>query len=186
MLPWRETREDFTAGDDPERPTKRQQKKASHTDVHEETEQSFFCCKSNNSLWFLRGAEELPSTGFDLKEEDKRYMSTCRVVVSSCIFGSSDFLRRPTRRLISEYSKKNVCFIMFVDEGTLSTLSKEVNTPDDGGFVGLWKLVVIKNLPYTDMHKTGKVTKFLMHHLFPSSRFSIWLDSNCGSQPIQC
>ncbi|KAM3203215.1 hypothetical protein P3L10_030841 [Capsicum annuum] len=103
MLPWRETREDFTAGDDPERPTKkprRQQKKASHTDVHEEREQSFCCCKSNNSLWFLRGAEELPSTEFDLKEEDKRYMSMCRVVVSSCIFGSSDFLRRPTSRLM--------------------------------------------------------------------------------------
>lgn len=76
------------------------EKKASHTDVHEEREQSFFCCKSNNSLWFLRGAEELPSTEFDLKEEDKRYMSMCRVVVSSCIFGSSDFLRRPTSRLV--------------------------------------------------------------------------------------
>lgn len=59
---------------------------------------------------------------------------------------------------------------MFVDEETLSTLSTEGSTPDDGGFVGLWKLVVVKNLPYKDMRKTGKVPKFLTHRLFPSSR----------------
>ncbi|KAM3304203.1 putative hexosyltransferase MUCI70 isoform X2 [Capsicum chacoense] len=163
------------------------EKKASHTDAHdprfgghqtlEEREQSFSAVNQTIHCGFLRGAEGLPSTGFDLKEEDKRYMSACRVVVSSCIFGSSDFLRRPTSRLISEYSKKNVCFVMFVDEGTLSTLSKEGSAPDDGGFVGLWKLVVVKNLPYTDTRKTGKVPKFLTHRLFPSSRYSIWLDS---------
>ncbi|KAM3203214.1 putative hexosyltransferase MUCI70 isoform X1 [Capsicum annuum] len=163
------------------------EKKASHTDAHdprfgghqtlEEREQSFSAVNQTIHCGFLRGAAGLPSTGFDLKEEDKRYMSACRVVVSSCIFGSSDFLRRPTSRLISEYSKKNVCFVMFVDEGTLSTLSKEGSAPDDGGFVGLWKLVVVKNLPYTDTRKTGKVPKFLTHRLFPSSRYSIWLDS---------
>ncbi|MCD7471141.1 hypothetical protein HAX54_011451 [Datura stramonium] len=163
------------------------EKKASHIDAHEpkfgghqtleEREQSFFAVNQTIHCGFVRGAEGFPSTGFDLKEEDKIYMSACRVVVSSCIFGSSDFLRRPTSKLISEYSKKNVCFVMFVDEETLSTLSKEGNAPDDGGFVGLWRLVVVRNLPYTDMRKTGKVPKFLTHRLFPSSRYSIWLDS---------
>ncbi|XP_015074923.1 uncharacterized protein LOC107018854 [Solanum pennellii] len=163
------------------------EKKASHINAHEprfgghqtleEREQSFFAVNQTVHCGFVRGAEGFPSTGFDLKEEDRKYMSVCRVVVSSCIFGSSDFLRRPTSRLMSEYSKKNVCFVMFVDEQTLSTLSKEGNAPDDGGFVGLWKLVVVKNLPYTDMRKTGKVPKFLSHRLFPSSRYSIWLDS---------
>nr|AAU93583.1 hypothetical protein SDM1_52t00007 [Solanum demissum]ABO92995.1 protein of unknown function [Solanum tuberosum] len=159
------------------------EKKASHIDAHEprfgghqtleEREQSFFAVNQTVHCGFVG----FPSTGFDLKEEDRKYMSACRVVVSSCIFGSSDFLRRPTSRLMSEYSKKNVCFVMFVDEETLSTLSKEGNAPDDGGFVGLWKLIVVKNLPYTDMRKTGKVPKFLSHRLFPSSRYSIWLDS---------
>ncbi|CAN4124455.1 unnamed protein product [Withania somnifera] len=163
------------------------EKKASHIDAHEprfgghqtleEREQSFFAVNQTIHCGFVRGDEGFPSTEFDLKEEDKRYMSACRVVVSSCIFGSSDFLRRPTSKLISEYSKKNVCFVMFVDEETLFTLSKEGNAPDDGGFVGLWKLVVVKNLPYTDMRKAGKVPKFLTHRLFPSSRYSIWLDS---------
>lgn len=73
---------------------------------------------------------------------------------------------------ISEYSKENVCFVMFVDEQTLSKLSSEGNTPDDSGYVGLWKIVIMRNLPYKDMRKTGKVPKFLSHRLFPSSRYS--------------
>lgn len=59
---------------------------------------------------------------------------------------------------------------MFVDEQTLATLSSEGNIPDDGGFIGLWKIVTVKNLPYEDLRKTGKVPKFLSHRLFPSSR----------------
>lgn len=72
---------------------------------------------------------------------------------------------------MSEFSKKNVCFVMFVDEQTLSTLSSEGNAPDDGGYIGLWKIIVVRNMPYEDMRKTGKVPKFLSHRLFPSSRF---------------
>lgn len=71
---------------------------------------------------------------------------------------------------ITEYSKKNVCFVMFVDKETLSTLSSEGNIPDDRGHIGLWKIIVVKNLPYKDMRRTGKVPKLLSHRLFPSSR----------------
>lgn len=71
---------------------------------------------------------------------------------------------------MSEYTKKNVCFAMFVDGQTLSKLSTEGHVPDEGGYVGLWKIIVVKNLPYEDMRKTGKVPKFLSHRLFPSSR----------------
>lgn len=71
---------------------------------------------------------------------------------------------------MSEFSKKNVCFVMFVDEQTLSKLSSDGHLPDTGGFVGLWRVVVVRNLPYEDMRKTGKVPKFLSHRLFPSSR----------------
>ncbi|CAH9125275.1 unnamed protein product [Cuscuta epithymum] len=141
----------------------------------EEREKSFLAINQTIHCGFVKSGEG--STGFDLDENDKRYMNACKVVVSSCIFGSSDFLRRPTSKLMSEYSKKNVCFVMFVDEGTLSKLSAEGNVPDEGGYIGLWKIVTVKNLPYKDMRKTGKVPKFLSHRLFPSSRYSIWLDS---------
>ncbi|KAL3530212.1 hypothetical protein ACH5RR_009534 [Cinchona calisaya] len=143
----------------------------------EEREKSFYARNHTIYCGFVKGPDGFQSTGFDLEEEDKRYMSSCSVAVSSCIFGSSDFLRRPTSKLISEYSKRNVCFVMFVDEQTLSKLSSEGNVADDRGHIGLWKIVVVRNLPYKDMRKTGKVPKFLSHRLFPSSRYSIWLDS---------
>ncbi|KAI3433050.1 uncharacterized protein J3R85_007239 [Psidium guajava] len=142
-----------------------------------EREKSFHARSQKLHCGFVKGPARFPSTGFDLDEKDKLYMNTCKVVVSSCIFGSSDFLRRPTSKRITEYSKKNVCFVMFVDEETLSTLSSEGNIPDDRGHIGLWKIVVVKNLPYKDMRRTGKVPKLLSHRLFPSSRYSIWLDS---------
>lgn len=143
----------------------------------EEREQSFFGENQRIYCGFVKGPEGFPSTGFDLDKKDKEYMSTCIVVVSSCIFGKSDFLRRPTSKMISDYSKKNVCFVMFVDEQTLLKLKSEGSAPDDGGYVGLWRIVVVRNLPYEDMRKTGKVPKFLSHRLFPSSRYSVWLDS---------
>lgn len=57
-----------------------------------------------------------------------------------------------------------------MDEQTLSTLSSDGNIPDDQGYMGLWRIVVVRNLPYKDMRKAGKVPKFLSHRLFPSSR----------------
>ncbi|XP_065861417.1 probable hexosyltransferase MUCI70 [Euphorbia lathyris] len=143
----------------------------------QEREKSFYAKNQTLHCGFVKAPPEFPSTGFDLDEKDKAYMSTCRVVVSSCIFGSSDFLRRPTSKRISEFSKRIVCFVMFVDEQTQSKLFSDGNIPDDRGYVGLWRIVVVKNLPYQDMRRTGKVPKFLAHRLFPSSRYSIWLDS---------
>lgn len=143
----------------------------------QERENSFYAKNQTLHCGFVKGPPGFASTGFDINEEDKAYMFKCKVAVSSCIFGSSDFLRRPTSRLISQYSKDNVCFVMFLDDQTLSKLSSEGNNPDERGYIGLWKIVIVKNLPYEDMRRTGKVPKFLSHRLFPNSRYSIWLDS---------
>ncbi|KAL8224493.1 hypothetical protein R6Q57_019968 [Mikania cordata] len=143
----------------------------------EEREQSFHAVNQTIHCGFVERFEGFSNIMFDLDTEDKMYMNTCTVVVSSCIFGSSDFLRRPTSKMISQYSKENVCFIMFVDKETLVKLSKEGSVPDEKNFIGLWRIVVVSNLPYEDMRKTGKVPKFLSHRLFPSARYSIWLDS---------
>ncbi|XP_027346941.1 uncharacterized protein LOC113858472 isoform X1 [Abrus precatorius] len=143
----------------------------------EERENSFYAKNQTLNCGFVKGPPGYPSTGFDINEKDKTYMFSCKIAVSSCIFGSSDFLRRPTSRLISTYSKSNVCFVMFMDDVTLSKLSSEGNSPDERGYIGLWKIVIVKNLPYEDMRRTGKVPKFLSHRLFPNSRYSIWLDS---------
>lgn len=59
---------------------------------------------------------------------------------------------------------------MFIDEITLQMLSLEGQTPDRMGFIGLWRIVVVKNLPYADMRRVGKIPKLLPHRLFPSAR----------------
>ncbi|OAY64735.1 hypothetical protein ACMD2_03655, partial [Ananas comosus] len=137
----------------------------------QEREKSYHAGDQKINCGFIEG------TGFDLSKEDREYMSKCHVVVSSCIFGNSDHLRPPTGKKITQLSKKNVCFAMFLDESTLQTLLSEGLKMDGSGFVGLWKIIVVKNLPYDDMRRVGKIPKFLPHRLFPSSRYSIWLDS---------
>ncbi|KAL6635122.1 hypothetical protein ACP70R_027793 [Stipagrostis hirtigluma subsp. patula] len=158
----------------------------------QEREETYHAKDQSLHCGFVRGPGDYASTGFDLDGNDSRYMATCHVAVSSCIFGSSDYLRRPTKSRqnvcsnstvcdklpqIGSYSKKNVCFVMFMDELTRATLSSEGHIPDEDGFIGLWRIVVVKNLPYKDMRRSGKVPKFLAHRLFPSAMYSIWLDS---------
>jgi hypothetical protein len=58
---------------------------------------------------------------------------------------------------------------MFLDELTLATLSSEGHVLDENGSVGLWRTVVVKNLPYEDMRRAGKVPKLLAQRLFPSA-----------------
>ncbi|KAL8485992.1 hypothetical protein ACS0TY_028050 [Phlomoides rotata] len=147
-----------------------------------EREESFIARDQKINCGFVKGPKGSPSTGFDLAEDDARYISTCHIAVMSCIFGNSDRLRSPIGKTVSRFSKKNVCFVMFVDEVTLQTLSSEGHMPDMMGFIGFWKIVVVKNLPYTDMRRVGKIPKFLAHRLFSSARYSIWLDSKLRLQ----
>lgn len=86
-------------------------------------------------------------------------------MVSACQYRLTLSLFQVTR-----LSRKNVCFVMFMDEVTLNTLSSEGQVPDRTGFIGLWKVVVVKNLPYSDMRRVGKIPKLLPHRLFPSAR----------------
>ncbi|CAL1363400.1 unnamed protein product [Linum trigynum] len=148
----------------------------------EEREESFSARDQKIKCGFVKGPEGYPSTGFDLSEDDANYISRCHIAVISCIFGNSDRLRSPFSKAVTRLSRKNVCFVMFVDEATLQTLSSEGNMPDTAGFVGLWKVVLVKNLPYTDMRRVGKIPKLLPHRLFPSARYSIWLDSKLRLQ----
>ncbi|XVF29985.1 hypothetical protein REPUB_Repub16aG0018500 [Reevesia pubescens] len=151
-----------------------------------EREESFLAHDQKINCGFVKGPQGYPSTGFDLAEDDMNYISSCHIAVISCIFGNSDRLRTPAGKMVTRLSRKNVCFVMFVDEVTMQTLYSEGHSPD-GGFIGLWKIVVVKNLPYADMRRVGKIPKLLPHRLFPSARYSIWLDSKLRLQrdPLQ-
>ncbi|KAL5558449.1 hypothetical protein UlMin_034660 [Ulmus minor] len=146
-----------------------------------ERENSFVAHDQKINCGFVKGPKGYPSTGFDLAEDDENYITRCHIAVVSCIFGNSDHLRTPAGKSVSRLSRKNVCFVMFVDEITLQTLSSEGHSPESG-FIGLWKIVVVKNLPYSDMRRVGKIPKLLPHRLFPSARYSIWLDSKLRLQ----
>ncbi|XP_075517232.1 putative hexosyltransferase MUCI70 [Primulina tabacum] len=147
-----------------------------------EREESFIAHDQRINCGFVKGPKGSPSTGFDVAEDDAKYISSCHIAVISCVFGNSDRLRSPMGRTVSRASRKNVCFVMFMDELTLQALSSEGQTTDMMGFIGLWRIVVVKNLPYTDMRRVGKIPKFLPHRLFPSARYSIWLDSKLRLQ----
>ncbi|CAA7401088.1 unnamed protein product [Spirodela intermedia] len=125
-----------------------------------ERENSFYARNETLHCGFIKGPKGFPTAGFDLNKKDQDYMHSCKVVVSSCIFGSSDYLRRPTR--------SKVCFVMFLDELTMSQLASEGTAPDERGNIGLWRIIIVRNLPYTDVRKAGKVPKFF---------YSIWIDS---------
>lgn len=148
----------------------------------QQREDSFLARDQKMHCGFVRSPDGFPSTGFDLSEDDASYISRCHIAVSSCIFGNSDRLRTPANKMITRLSRKNVCFVMFVDEVTVQTLTSEGHMVDTMGFIGLWKIVVVKNLPYDDMRRVGKIPKFLSHRLFPSARYSIWLDSKLRLQ----
>ncbi|KAL0310643.1 UNVERIFIED_CONTAM: hypothetical protein Sangu_2359000 [Sesamum angustifolium] len=135
---------------------------------------------------FVRGAKPGRQTGFDIDDSDLLEMEKCRgVVVASAIFGTAllqkpiltrgfDLIRQPKN--VSEYTQKTVCFHMFVDEETKAFLrnSSELGSNKK---VGLWRIIVVHNLPYSDPRRNGKVPKLLLHRLFPSARYSLWVDA---------
>ncbi|KAF3335085.1 hypothetical protein FCM35_KLT21689 [Carex littledalei] len=123
---------------------------------------------------FVKGRRPGQGTGFDIDESDLSAMENCfGVVVASAIFGNYDILQQPKN--VSEQAKQNVCFFMFVDEETEAYM-KNYTTIDENKYVGLWRIVVVRNLPYRDARRNGKVPKLLLHRLFPNVRYSIWID----------
>lgn len=66
----------------------------------EEREESYLARDQKINCGFVRGPKESPSTGFDLGEDDSKYLSSCHIAVLSCIFGNSDRLRVPTGRTV--------------------------------------------------------------------------------------
>ncbi|KAL2244454.1 uncharacterized protein LOC105175541 [Sesamum indicum] len=124
---------------------------------------------------FVKGVQPGRQTGFDIDDSDLLEMETCQgVVVASAIFGAFDLIRQPQN--ISEYSQKNVCFHMFVDEETEAFL-RNSSELDHNKKVGLWRIILVHNLPYSDPRRNGKVPKLLLHRLFPNARYSLWVDA---------
>ncbi|KAI8000852.1 hypothetical protein LOK49_LG09G01915 [Camellia lanceoleosa] len=104
---------------------------------------------------FVRGSKPGRKTGYDIDDPDLLEMEQCRgIVVASAIFGAYDLIQQPKN--ISEVAKKTVCFCMFVDEETEIFL-RNSSLLDSSNKHGLWRVIVVHNLPYTDPRRTGKL-----------------------------
>uniref|UniRef100_A0A7C9EP90 DNA-directed RNA polymerase n=1 Tax=Opuntia streptacantha TaxID=393608 RepID=A0A7C9EP90_OPUST len=115
------------------------------------------------------------SGGFKISDEDKTYMETCKVVVSTCAFGGGDDLYQPIG--MSSASLNKVCYVAFWDEITLATQEAQGQKVGADHYIGKWRIIIVKNLPFADQRLNGKIPKMLAHRLFPNSRYSIWVDS---------
>ncbi|KAL6999513.1 hypothetical protein U1Q18_000673 [Sarracenia purpurea var. burkii] len=123
---------------------------------------------------FAKGCRPGYQTGFDIDEADLRELEQYHeVIVASAIFGNYDIIQQPKN--ISEIAKENVRFYLFIDEET-EMYVKNSSGLDSSKRVGLWRIVVVRNIPYADPRRNGKVPKLLLHRLFPNVRYSIWID----------
>ncbi|KAL9671698.1 hypothetical protein QQ045_009268 [Rhodiola kirilowii] len=115
--------------------------------------------------------------GAEMSLEDIEYVKKCKFVVASGIFDGYDVPHQPTN--ISQRSRELFCFLMVVDEASLNFIKSNVTiTKDENGgkWVGIWRLIPLKNPPYDEPRRNGKVPKILTHRLFPQTQYSIWID----------
>ena len=114
-------------------------------------------------------------SGFDIDTGDQEFMKTVRVVVITCTFGGGDNLYQPIGFVNATLSK--VKYVAFWDEVTRQKQEEAGNIVGTDRMVGLWRVIIVRNLPFADQRKNGKIPKMLGHRLFPNARFSIWTDS---------
>ncbi|CAI9280256.1 unnamed protein product [Lactuca saligna] len=115
--------------------------------------------------------------GAEMSHKDKQYVKKCKFVVASGIFDGYDTPHQPSN--ISPRSKKLFCFLMVVDEVSLKFIKQNVSVKEDnegGEWVGIWRIILLKNPPYDEPRRNGKVPKILTHRLFPQALYSIWID----------
>ncbi|KAL8497783.1 hypothetical protein ACS0TY_021207 [Phlomoides rotata] len=120
---------------------------------------------------FMRGGGE------DMDPKDIEYVKRCKFVVATGIFDAYDTPLQPSN--ISKRSESLFCFLMVVDEVSLEFIKTNVSVREDtdgGQWVGIWRLILLKNQPYDEPRRNGKVPKILTHRLFPQAQYSIWID----------
>ncbi|PUZ36841.1 hypothetical protein GQ55_9G069600 [Panicum hallii var. hallii] len=113
--------------------------------------------------------------GFQVSAVDREYMRYCKVVVATCAFGGGDDLHQPIG--MTENSIRKVCYVAFWDEVTCASQEEEGNKIGEDNMIGLWRIILVSDLPFSDQRLNGKIPKLISHRLFPMARYSIWVDS---------
>ncbi|GLT59204.1 hypothetical protein SLA2020_320380 [Shorea laevis] len=116
---------------------------------------------------------------FPISNFDRSAMESCNgVVVVSAIFNDHDKIRQP--RGLGSKTLATVCFFMFVDDISFSGLDYHQlvspNSPEHK--IGVWRIVRVASKElYENPAMNGVIPKYLVHRLFPNSKFSIWIDA---------
>jgi hypothetical protein len=132
--------------------------------------------------------------GFKISDEDKRYMQSCKIVVSTCAFGGGDDLYQPIGMSESSLTKvvtlnekvrhvlvwslflptcltvcfgMQVCYVAFWDEITLRTQESDGHRIGEDHMIGKWRIVVVKQLPFVDQRLNGKIPKVIKDAKLP-------------------
>ncbi|MED6184280.1 hypothetical protein PIB30_045914 [Stylosanthes scabra] len=116
---------------------------------------------------------------FPITDSDRIAMENCEgVVVVSAIFNDHDKIRQP--KGIGSKTMEQVCFFMFIDDVTMKGLQDHgmVSGKSRENKIGVWRIVkVAKEELYESPAMNGIIPKYLVHRLFPNSKFSIWVDA---------
>lgn len=54
-----------------------------------------------------------------------------------------------------------VCYVAFWDEITLSAQELVGHVIGEDGFIGKWRVIVVRDLPFTDQRLNGKIPKVI-------------------------
>ncbi|XP_054794014.1 alkaline ceramidase TOD1-like [Prosopis cineraria] len=117
---------------------------------------------------------------FPIADSDQMTMEKCDgLVVVSALFNDHDKVRQP--RGLGSKTLDHVCFFMFIDDITLKGLQYHgiVSAGESREYkVGAWRLVKVSREDlYENPAMNGVIPKYLVHRLFPNSKFSIWIDA---------
>ncbi|KAI4298268.1 hypothetical protein L6164_031846 [Bauhinia variegata] len=116
---------------------------------------------------------------FPISDSDRIAMQKCDgVVVVSAIFNDHDKIRQP--KGLGYKTLDYVCFFMFVDEITLQGLLFHglISSNSSEHKIGAWRVMKVSSEKlYDSPAMNGVIPKYLVHRLFPNSKFSIWIDA---------
>ncbi|KAK4421080.1 hypothetical protein Salat_2058500 [Sesamum alatum] len=116
---------------------------------------------------------------FPISGSDRIAMEKCDgIVVASAIFNDHDKIRQP--RGLGSQTLDYVCFFMFVDDVTLKTLHfhKMTSRESEEHKIGAWRVVKVSSEHlYENAAMNGVIPKYLVHRLFPNSKYSMWIDA---------
>lgn len=110
---------------------------------------------------------------------DRVAMEKCNgLVVVSAIFDNYDKIRQP--RGLGSKTLEVVCFFMFVDDITLKGFHYHqlISRKSEEHKIGVWRIIKVssKNM-YDNPVMNVAIPKYLLHRLFPNSKFSIWMNA---------